>query len=96
MQIGGKDRSLRYDWNAIRQFERETGTGFAEAFYKLERGHVGILVDLVWAGLLHSQNGDDPLTVQTVEGWLDDVHDVEALAEEIAEQAPAAFQKKKQ
>lgn len=95
MMIGGKDRTLRYDWHAIRQFERETGIGFAEAFEKVERGHIGLLVDLVWAGLLHGQNGDGALTVDTVEGWLNDVDDVEALAEEIAEQAPAAFQKKK-
>lgn len=91
IKLGGGEHELRFDWAAIRRFERESGVGYKEAFERLEKGHVGLIVDLVWAGLLHKI---PDLKISTVEGWLNAAPDIESIAAEIGERGAAAFEKK--
>lgn len=92
MKLGGKEREFRFDWGAIRRLERATGVGYIKVFENLEAGQIGLVVDLAWAGLLHEE---PDLELATVEDWLNDCDDIEALANEIRDTAAASFQKKK-
>lgn len=64
--LGGRQRTLRYDLNALAELEEATGTSLAE----LQSKTVGLrfLRALVWAGLLHQE---PDLTQREVGAWID-------------------------
>jgi hypothetical protein len=95
IELGGKEREFRYGLGAIRRLEKhfgaEEGRGrvpATELFNRMQTGEIGLIVDLTWAGLLHA---DPDLEIGTVEKWLDDSVEVEAVAEEVARGLTAAF-----
>lgn len=62
IDLGGKERELKYDFNALADFEDLMGMGVSAAF---QGGQVGIrtIRALFWAGLRHKEKG---LTLERV------------------------------
>lgn len=99
IELGGKERELRYGLGAIRRLEKHFGAEegrrrvpVTELFERMTKGEIGLIVDLTWAGLLHA---DPDLDIETVEGWLDDTVEAESLVNEITAHIETAFGKKK-
>lgn len=75
VELGGKERTLRFDFNALADIEAETGRPAMEFFNDLlvteqEGRQVRItdLIVLLWAGLRHE---DETLTKREVGSWVD-------------------------
>lgn len=88
VEIGGEIRELRFGWRAIRAVEASTGLGYGQLFLELERGRIGPLVDLVWAGLLHTE---DPPSIGDVERWFDALDDIGPVLDAVQETAADAL-----
>lgn len=85
--LGGRKRTLRFGWKAIRAVEAQTGVGYAEIFSAIQRGRIGYLVDLVWAGLLYL---DEPPDIEQVEMWFDNVEDLSPIIDTVNEHGAEA------
>ena len=59
IELGGKTRTLRYDYNAIADVEEKAGLG-AETLFTEERAGFHVLRLLVWAGLRWADRGITP------------------------------------
>ena len=69
IELGGKTRHLRYDFNALVALEETLNIPISE-IGKLMSGSVKIkdLRSIFWAGLIHEDNG---ITANEVGEWLD-------------------------
>lgn len=92
VEIGGEIRELRFGWRAIRAVEASTGLGYGQLFMELERGRIGVLVDLVWAGLLHTGTKTEaPPSIADVEGWFDELEDIGPVLDAVQDTAADAL-----
>lgn len=62
IELGGKERQLKYDFNALADFEDLMGMGVSAAFQGGQAGFRSIRA-LFWAGLRHKEKG---LTLERV------------------------------
>lgn len=76
INLGGKERELRYDLNALAELEDAYGS-IEEAFKKAQTGSIKALRCIIWAGILHE---DESLTERQVGKWLD-IHSLNELTE---------------
>lgn len=85
----GKERSLRYDFNALIAIEERLGISL-DTLQELMAGpgrKLSAIRDLLWAGLVHE---DKALTVEAV-GALVDTAELSALAETIGKALMASL-----
>ena len=54
VELGGKQRKLRYDFNAMSDFEQVTGQSL---FNAMQNMGIGTIRALYWAGLKHQDKG---------------------------------------
>lgn len=54
IELGGEERTLKYDMNAFAEIENKYGSIDA-AFSSLEKGRLTDIRTLLWAGLIHDQ-----------------------------------------
>lgn len=75
--LGGKERTLRFDFNALAELERETGINALDGSVWTNPS-VTITRALLWAGMLHEE---PELTIREVGSWLrlDNVEEVIGL-----------------
>lgn len=56
VEIGGKDRTLRFTMGAMYKLERDTGKGFIETVQDLHnKASYMAFVNIVWCALLHDE-----------------------------------------
>lgn len=67
IKIGGKERELRFDLNALAELEDAYGS-IESAMNKAQEGSIKALRCIIWAGLLHE---DENLKERQVGAWLD-------------------------
>jgi len=82
IQIGGKERPVKYGWNAIREFTKngnDLGTlySYSEDGKSLEVNiqSIGILLDLIYVGLKNGARIEKTridFTIEDVGDWMDD------------------------
>lgn len=89
IEIGGKKRHLRFDLNAMAEFEEATGTPLTgENISKvMSQGGAKALRALLWACLLHE---DENLTLKEVGSWVN-LKDINELPGKILEAFEAAM-----
>lgn len=77
IEVGGKDRTLKFDLNALAEVEdRLKLSGINDVIPLLERISIRTVRCLLWAGLFHE---DPTLTEKDVGSWNIDVRDVVPL-----------------
>lgn len=77
IEIGGKDRTLKFDLNALAEVEDKLKLGgINDVIPLLERVSIRTVRCLLWAGLIHE---DPDLTEREVGSWTIDVREVVPL-----------------
>lgn len=61
IELGGKDRTIRFDYNALADLEQATGSSIQKLFSDTENIGFNFIRSLVWAGL---KANDPGLTIQ--------------------------------
>ena len=86
----GKERVLRFDWDALCRFEEEFGYSVIEVGKRLGVGNISFLdvTRAIWAGLLHMEK---PMSIREVRKLLsldDFFHYLKAIGPAISEAIP--------
>ena len=86
----GKERVLRFDWDALCRFEEEFGYSVIEVGKRLGVGNISFLdvTRAIWAGLLHEEK---PMSIREVRKLLsldDFFHYLKAISPAISEAIP--------
>lgn len=86
----GKERVLRFEWEALCRFEEEFGYSVLEVGKRLGIGEINFLdvTRAIWAGLLHEEN---PMAMREVRKLLslnDFFHYLKAISPAISEAIP--------
>jgi len=88
IELGGKQRHLRYDFNSLVALEDELGVT-VDKIESFVSGSVKLrdLRTLIWAGLVHE---DDGITPKDVGAWID-FQNIEKISEKVGRALEAAF-----
>jgi len=86
----GKERVLRFEWEALCRFEEEFGYSIIEVGKRLGVGNISFLdvTRAIWAGLLHEET---PMSIREVKKLLsldDFFHYLKAISLAISEAIP--------
>jgi hypothetical protein len=85
IELGGKVRLLRFDFNAIADIEERAGVGIG-TLLGAERVGLHAMRLLLWGGLKHEERGLTVQRVGTLVGeYIDGGGDISALGEKLAE-----------
>jgi hypothetical protein len=86
----GKERALRFDWEACCRFEDEFGYSVLEVGKRLGVGTINFLdvTRAIWAGLLHEEKPMSLLEVRKLLSLDDFFHYLKAISPAISEAIP--------
>lgn len=82
--LGGKERSIKYDLNAFAELEEHYGS-VDKAMEELEQGSIKAVRVMLWAGLIHEElddKGIPMITPKLVGSWIG-IGDLEELSTKI-------------
>ena len=86
----GKERVLRFDWDALCRFEEEFGYSVIEVGKRLGMGTINFLdvTRAIWVGLLHEEKPMSLLEVRKLLSVDDFFHYLKAVSPAISEAIP--------
>lgn len=86
----GKERVLRFDWDALCRFEEEFGYSVIEVGRRLGTGEINFLdvTRAIWVGLLHEEKAMPLLEVRKLLSIDDFFHYLKAISPAISEAIP--------
>ena len=67
IELGGKNRVIRYDYNALSDLEQAGGASISSLFSDQDNLGFNFIRLIIWAGLKHAEPG---LTVQRAGGFI--------------------------
>ena len=86
----GKDRVLRFDWEALCKFEEEFGYSVIDVVKKVSAGSISFLdiTRAIWAGLLHEERHLPLIQIKKLLTHTDFFKYLEAVSAAITEAIP--------